>query len=295
MTDIIDFNQSAAMQKMFPEFSSLVVYGTIDDPLFPCQQVLDMLQITKIHFTREFDEGDDYVKLAVTAKDGKLREQNMLTEQGLYNAISRNRGEIGRKFRKFIKVVLRELRLRGQVTLTDALGKLQRELHQKERYIRVLDDECERMHEKEVLRDNEIEEMRERLAAAEQRSVRLWQGKRELEDEDRKVERNLKWADVESQLWERAKTILTPFYFTRNDDDDLSDDDVSFWKIGKTAPGPDETSFTVHVWPGVTQKIIVDWLVEREYGVKGRSGWSRNTVEGTQQGIEGAITSLLLK
>lgn len=291
MTDLIEFNRSPAMQEMFPEFSSLMVYGSVDEPMFPIQQVLDMLQISKIHLDREFDEHDDYVKLSVRAKDGKLREQNLFTEQGLYNALSRNRGDIGKRFRKFVTIVFKELRLRGQVTLTDAISKLQKELANKDQYIRVLDDECERMREKETIRDSESEELREQLMSAEQRTVRLWQVKRELEDEDVRVERNLEWADVDSKLWALTKTkLLTPFYFSRVDEDDV--DEVSIWKMSKT---PSDNSFTIHVWPGTTQKIITDWLIEREYGVKGKSGWVKNAFEGSPHDIKDAITSLLLR
>lgn len=51
------------------------------------------------------------------SKDGKRHEQNLLTEQGLYNVIFRSRTEIGKRFRKFVTEILKTLRKRGQISI----------------------------------------------------------------------------------------------------------------------------------------------------------------------------------
>jgi prophage antirepressor-like protein len=309
MAAIIEYTKSQALTEQFPEFTDLTIYGTVEEPMFASQQIQEMLGITKIHYARDYTEGTDYVKFSGVAKDGKAREQNMFTEEGLYNIIARSRTDIGAKLRKFIKVVFRELRLRGQVTLTDALGKLQRELeHQKKelehqkKYNQVLDAECERLHDKELLHERDLDAVKEQLAQAQTKSGRFKKMCRDLLDEDVRGERDAATADSDALLWNKSKTrYLTQYYFARCDAvdaDDVTDpveDDEALWKITKTRPTADVYSFDVHVWPGVTASEVGGWLIAGKHGVQARTGLSKTTFAGSQQSITDTITRYLLK
>ncbi len=97
-------------------YDGLSFYGSTEEPLFALQDVADFLKVTKINLSKEIDfEGEDYCKMKVH-RGGQIRELIFLTEQGLYNIISRSVTPIGRKFRRYVKVVLKELRTKGTVS-----------------------------------------------------------------------------------------------------------------------------------------------------------------------------------
>jgi len=293
MTDLIKYTKSDELNKVFPEFSEMTVYGSVEEPLFPGSQVKDLVGITRIHY-EDLDLGDDYIKTKIQT-GGQMREVHMLTEQGLYTLVSRSRTDLGQKFRRFVKVVLKELRLRGQVTLTDALGKLQQELDKKQQFIAVLDTECERMREAELLRERELAELRGELGQARTQSGRLRKACRELLDEDIREERTQVQTERDSLLWARAKTkCLAQFHFVLVDDGEPAEDDDAVWKISTRAPA-EGTYFTVHVWSGMTMRTVCDWLIQHDHGVKTRAGWSKSSYTGSQQSITELVTDLLLK
>lgn len=109
MAEIIEYTQSIELVNAFPEFAELTVYGTSEDPLFKSSQVKIMLGIGNIRF-QELERGDEYVRLKIKT-GGQIREVNFLTEQGLYTVIHKSRTILGKKFRKFLKIVFKEIRL----------------------------------------------------------------------------------------------------------------------------------------------------------------------------------------
>jgi prophage antirepressor-like protein len=124
-TQLIKFIPSEALAKEFPEFNKLDIYGTTENPLIATQQFQDLLGLDRLRLDKgEYDYGEDYIQMKCKGKDGKFREQNMLTEKGLYTVLARSHTELGKKFMRFVLVVMRELRTKGQVELEDALKKL---------------------------------------------------------------------------------------------------------------------------------------------------------------------------
>lgn len=293
MSSLVPYTKSAELAAAFPEFASLTVYGSFEDPLFLSSQVKELLGLSKIH-TEDLDLNDEYIKVKVHS-GGQLREQNLLTEQGLYTIISRSRTDLGRKFRRFIKVVFKELRTKGQVTLDDALVKLQQELTASKQYVIVLDEECERMREKELLIEQHNEELKTQLAQAQTKSSHLRAACRHLLDEDVAEDRSK--ASTEQLLWDQTKNenILQQFHFTRVDEDDLepAEDEDVIWKFSKQSTTG--TSFPVYVWPRITLKEVADTLIAAEHGVRVRNNWSRTTFQGSQNEIQAAVNQLLLK
>lgn len=100
------------------------MYGTREEPLFPEQQIQLLLGISKIHHIRDYEFGLDYIKAICSAKDGKIREQIMFTEQGLYNIILRSKTKTGNRFRKFIFELLKTIRLQSNLSIFDFLLKI---------------------------------------------------------------------------------------------------------------------------------------------------------------------------
>jgi prophage antirepressor-like protein len=108
----------------YPKFADLKVYGTREDPLFSSSQVCELLGIARVKLVRDYELVSDYVYRIAQCKDGGMREQLMLTEQGLYNVIFRSRTEAGRQFRTFVGLLLKDLRLKGMVRLDEIIDKM---------------------------------------------------------------------------------------------------------------------------------------------------------------------------
>jgi len=143
MAELINYIPSDTLATEFPEFTKLTVYGTSEDPLFPVSQVQDFLGTGQIRLDRGgYDLGEDYVKMICDRKNGRPKEQNLLTEDGLYRVLFRTDTAVSKKFRRFTKVVMRELRLRGQVTADDAIQKL----HALELTVAARDQQLEEQH-----------------------------------------------------------------------------------------------------------------------------------------------------
>jgi hypothetical protein len=122
MTDtILDISQELAAK--YPNFASMPIYGTREAPLFPSKDIGTLLNITRFHF-EHYDEDLDYTRAVAPCRDGGLRERVMFTEQGLYNVVFRSRSPIGKEFRTFVGLLLRELRLKGMIRVDDILHQI---------------------------------------------------------------------------------------------------------------------------------------------------------------------------
>lgn len=108
----------------YPNFAGLVVYGTSEEPLFSSQQVCEMLGIATVKFARDYKLGTDYIYQVARSKDGKSREQIMLTEQGFYSVSCRSRTKSGVHFRTFVCILLKDLRMRGMVRIDEIINKM---------------------------------------------------------------------------------------------------------------------------------------------------------------------------
>ena len=226
----------------------------------------------------------------------------MFTEEGLYNIMTKSRTVVGRKFRKFITVVIQELRLHGHVTLTDALGKLQTELASKDKYINVLDKECEDLKEKSDMLSEDLEELREKLNRERQQARHLSKDKQRLEKQNATISmqnhKSYEATSREGRLWAKAKKYLTPLYFVHVDAEDdtvPANDDDAVWKLVKSQPANEDHSFTVHVFRDTSLTHIHEVFISQKYGVKTKSGgWSANKYHGSLDSISNLVESILL-
>lgn len=122
--ELIQWTPNQDLANTFPEFSHIRIYGNYEEPYFVAKDVERLLEIERIHFQRDFDETKDYIKQYAVSADGKNREQIFLTERGLYGLMWRSKTPVADRFKDFVTIVIRELRLRGHVTLTDSIKKL---------------------------------------------------------------------------------------------------------------------------------------------------------------------------
>jgi prophage antirepressor-like protein len=151
MTDLIAYTPSAKLAEEFPEFTQITIYGDQENPLFPLGQVQEFLGTGQIRLDRgDYALGVDYIKALCNRKDGRADEQNLLTEEGLYHVLFRTKTPVSRKFRHFTKIVMKELRLRGQVTLDSALEKLKWEIEDRDQKITDLNQQLDEEHNKRI-------------------------------------------------------------------------------------------------------------------------------------------------
>lgn len=118
------------------EFKNVRMYGTREDPLFYAKDVGKILKIQNIRdtissFDGRFVKRKCEVEFSETRR-GKaikiIRKVNMLTEIGLYRIIGSSRSKVTENFWIFIGIVLKKLRLDGEVRLKDAQKELKKKL-----------------------------------------------------------------------------------------------------------------------------------------------------------------------
>lgn len=96
-------------RELYPEFADVRIFGTDDEPLFLGSDVAKTLKIKQFNYARDFEIKLDYKKIE-THIGTKIQKINAFTEQGLYHVVFRSRSPIGRNFRKFVTLVLKEMR-----------------------------------------------------------------------------------------------------------------------------------------------------------------------------------------
>lgn len=141
-----------------PIFSQIRTFGDMYDPVFVAKDVQEALGLKDLNLrhNNNFEWMYDMIKIKIITK-GVTREVIALTEQGLYKAIWHSKTDMAKKFQVFMKSVMKELRIKGVVTLESAVEeyKKENERHKKEikrleDWNKVLDETCEREHKDRV-------------------------------------------------------------------------------------------------------------------------------------------------
>ncbi|MDY3960197.1 ORF6C domain-containing protein [Romboutsia timonensis] len=87
------------------------VYGDLENPLFLAKDVANWIEHT--HTTRMLESVDEDEKLnGVIFHAGQNREMTFLTEDGLYEVLMQSRKPIAKVFKKKVKTLLKDLRLK---------------------------------------------------------------------------------------------------------------------------------------------------------------------------------------
>ena len=107
------------------------IYGTVDEPLFLAKDVANWIEHSNARMMLKIVDVDE--KLCVNnpyALKGQ-QEQWFLTENGLYEVLFQSRKPIAKQFKKQVKAILKEIRIKGGYINEGATPQQLEELQQK--------------------------------------------------------------------------------------------------------------------------------------------------------------------
>lgn len=88
------------------------VYGTASEPLFEAKEVALMIGHSDVSMMMRQVDGDEKL-IQTMLVSGQNRRIWMLTENGLYEVLMQSRKPIAKEFKKGIKAILKEIRMKG--------------------------------------------------------------------------------------------------------------------------------------------------------------------------------------
>lgn len=91
------------------------IYGDFENPLFLAKFVAELIEHTSV--TKMLSSLEPEEKLMGTLfTSGQMRKMWFLTEDGLYEVLMQSRKPIAKEFKREVKKILKELRLKGYYT-----------------------------------------------------------------------------------------------------------------------------------------------------------------------------------
>jgi prophage antirepressor-like protein len=124
--DGIQTNVQNLLVKQFQHLN-IEIYGTLENPLFKAKDIGDLLEIERIRRTLEGLEDDCKILAPAPTRSGS-REQWFLTEDGLYEVLFISRKPIAKIFKKWVRTVIKEIRLASQKDFQDKIAQQQLQL-----------------------------------------------------------------------------------------------------------------------------------------------------------------------
>lgn len=110
-------NQVAIIDQRELLGNNFCVYGNLENPLFLAKDVAEWIEHTNARMMlQSVDESEKVCVNNPYALKGQ-KEQWFLTEDGLYEVLMQSRKPIAKQFKKSVKAVLKELRMKGFVDL----------------------------------------------------------------------------------------------------------------------------------------------------------------------------------
>jgi len=91
---------------------NFVVYGTFENPLFLAKDVAEWIEHSNHKRMIETIDREEKLKEQIVTS-GQNREQWFVTEDGLYEILFQSRKPIAKQFKKEVKKILKELRIKG--------------------------------------------------------------------------------------------------------------------------------------------------------------------------------------
>jgi len=114
----VNSNELAIISQQKVLDKNFVVYGTFENPLFLAKDVAEWIEHSNHKSMIELVDSDEKIK--INLKEGNnaypfLRDeaQWFLTEDGLYEVLMQSRKPIAKSFKKEVKKILKELRIKG--------------------------------------------------------------------------------------------------------------------------------------------------------------------------------------
>ena len=108
-------DKKSSFRKICEFFNSLTIYGTLEYPLFIESEVRKKLNLKKS--IRRQNLKNTFVKIYAESSDGSIREQNALTEKGLYQVLASSNSALANDWWDIIYLVFKQLRQKGEVKL----------------------------------------------------------------------------------------------------------------------------------------------------------------------------------
>lgn len=116
-------NETQLLVEQFKHFN-IEIYGTFEEPLFKANDIGNLLEIKKIRTT--LDNLDDECKVLKDAHtNGGIQQQIFLTEEGLYEVIFISRKPIAKEFRKWVRKLIKQIRLNSNDKLQNRIKELE--------------------------------------------------------------------------------------------------------------------------------------------------------------------------
>ena len=112
------------LNKQF-EHLNISIYGTYENPLFKGKDIADLLDMKKIRKTIE--SMDDECKVLMAAPSGGgLQDQWFLTEDGVYEVLFISKKPIAKKFKKWVRTLIKDIRQNSNKELREQLQQQQK-------------------------------------------------------------------------------------------------------------------------------------------------------------------------
>lgn len=127
--------------EQFQHFN-IEIYGTFQNPLFKAKDIGDLLGIKNIRTT--IDNFDDECKIKINVRNHYGASDTwFLTEDGLYEVLFVSRKPIAKEFKRWIRELIKNIRLNSQKKLEEEKQELQKQLeyYKENTYIEVPKEE----------------------------------------------------------------------------------------------------------------------------------------------------------
>lgn len=270
---ILDYNLSDYIKNDFREFGMIRVYGSRDSPLFIASDVAKILGMTRVRpdHNKWMTTGEHYHKMIIS----KVHNQPIavLTESGLYKYIARTDSPLSDKFMRFVSVVLKELRMKGVVTVEEAAKK----------YGEVV----KKYEGLETQLDEQNKELRYQREKSEQYYMQSFEYRMKLESKEQKnkfLEQTLKGDNQASLVSKLKEKYMKKFYITlikppkevenefeyKVDEDEPTNDEECVFALHQKEP--EDHCGMVYVHKDAKMADVHDYLCERQFGIKMKDG-----------------------
>ncbi|KAJ3072859.1 hypothetical protein HK102_006150, partial [Quaeritorhiza haematococci] len=101
--------------KQFQDLN-IQIYGTHEEPLFKAKDIGDLLEIDQIRKTIQNLDDEDKILIGGITVTG-TKGQYFLTENGVYEVLFISRKPLAKQFKKWVKGIIKDIRLTGQYQL----------------------------------------------------------------------------------------------------------------------------------------------------------------------------------
>ncbi len=149
--EVVEVKTVKSFEKCLVLGKELTMYGTLEEPLFLAKDVAEWIEYSKLPngtpntsmMLKTVDEDEKvkcdinnpYTTSETSSKARDTQEMWLLTENGLYEVLMQSRKPIAKQFKKEVKRILKELRLKGESKIEPIQQKSQQEMNNETRVL----------------------------------------------------------------------------------------------------------------------------------------------------------------